>query len=74
VGTLLLNELAAGLAVVKRRAGGERVQGEMSFRLCEEASYLQAIQCSHDVSGFGHSASRSQTLAPHKEVACFLGY
>lgn len=67
---LASNESPAGLAVVNRRRGGGGgfVEGEMSFRLCEVANYLEATHCKHDVS---HTTANTD-LDEHclKERAC----
>lgn len=55
------NELPAGLAVVKRRrrrrrwSGGGGCAGEMRFRLCEVANYLQGTQYTHGVLVLTHT-------------------
>lgn len=39
------------------------VQGEMSFRLCEVANYLQDTLCRHGVSALAHSPTRGDLNA-----------
>ncbi len=41
----------------------EGCAGEMSFRLCEVANYLQATQRKHDVSALTHSPTRGDLNA-----------